>query len=148
LADGTIDMIVSDHSPCPPDMKLRREGDFLAAWGGISSLQIRLPIVWTEAERRGFSYQDLAKWLCENPAKQVKLDSRKGMIAVGHDADLVIWDPQRTFTVVASALQHRHPLTPYHGEQLKGVVLKTFLRGNKIYDAGTIAPQAMGMVIV
>ena len=147
LADGTIDMIVSDHSPCPPDMKLRETGDFLAAWGGISSLQIRLPIVWTEAERRGFSFQDLAKWLCEKPAKQVKLDSRKGSIGVDHDADLVIWDPHQAFTVDAAVLHHRHPVTPYHGKQLKGVVRKTFLRGRKIYDAGKLVEQPTGMIV-
>ena len=148
LTDGTIEMIVSDHSPCPPNMKLRETGDFLAAWGGISSLEIRLPIVWTEAEQRGFSFQDLAKWLCENPAKQVKLDSRKGSIAVGHDADLVIWDPRQTYTVAATGLHHRHPLTPYQGEQLKGVVQKTFLRGKKIYDAGALAAQATGVMLL
>jgi allantoinase len=148
LADGTIEMIVSDHSPCPPSMKQRNIGDFFGAWGGISSLQIRLPIVWTEAERRAYSYQDLARWLCENPAKQVKLDSRKGKIAVGHDADLVIWEPQRTFTVIASTLQHRHPITPYQGEQLKGVVRKTFLRGRKIYDKGTVAAQPVGGLLL
>jgi allantoinase len=148
LAEGTIDMIVSDHSPCPVSMKARNEGNFFAAWGGISSLQLRLPVVWTEAERRGFSFSDLAKWLCENPARQVKLESRKGTIAAGRDADLVIWDPQREFTVNAAALQHRHKLTPYHREQLKGVVRKTFLRGKKIYDNGTFAPQAVGVLLL
>ena len=148
LGDGTIGMIVSDHSPCPAAMKERSSGDFLAAWGGISSLQLRLPIVWTEAQRRGYSFQDLAKWLCENPARQVNLDSRKGMIAVGHDADLVIWDPYRDFTVVASGLQHRHKLTPYHGQQLNGVVQKTFLRGRKIYDNGKLALQPVGVMLL
>ena len=81
LGDGTIDMIVSDHSPCPPEMKLRESGDFLQAWGGISSLQLRLPIVWTESKRRGFSIQDLARWLCSAPAKLVGLEGRKGLIA-------------------------------------------------------------------
>ncbi len=139
LAAGTIDMIVSDHSPCPAQMKLGESGDFMAAWGGIASLQLRLPIVWTEARRRGFSLHDLAKWLCENPARQVRLESRKGLIA-GRDADLVIWNPDAQFLVDASSLHHRHKITPYHGETLTGVVQKTFLRGKKIYDGGTFAP--------
>jgi allantoinase len=148
LGEGTIDMVVSDHSPCPVTMKQRQAGDFLAAWGGISSLQLRLPVVWTEAQRRGYSFQDLAKWLCENPARQVNLETRKGMIAVGHDADFVIWEPHREFVVNAADLQHRHKLTPYHGQMLNGVVRKTFLRGQKIYDNRTVAPQPMGALIL
>jgi allantoinase len=148
LAEGTIDMIVSDHSPCPVVMKEQSSGDFLAAWGGISSLQLRLPIVWTEAQRRGYSFHDLAKWLCENPARQVKLESRKGMIVAGHDADFVIWDPQREFVVNAADLHHRHKVTPYHGQLLSGAVRQTFLRGKKIYDRGKLAPHAMGVMLV
>src|SRR5688572_6923197 len=148
LAEGTIEMIVSDHSPCPAQMKGRDIGDFLAAWGGISSVQLRLPVVWTEAERRGFSFQDVARWLCENPARQVNLESRKGKIAVGHDADFVIWEPQRDFMVNAAALEHRHKLTPYHSERLKGAVRKTFLRGKKIYDDGAFSPQPLGLLLV
>ena len=134
LADGTIEMIVSDHSPCPGSMKLRETGDFMAAWGGIASLQLRLPVVWTEAKRRGFSLRDMTTWLCSNPARQVSFDSRKGAIAEGYDADVVIWNPHCEFTVDATHLEHRHKLTPYHGESLMGVVEKTFLRGRKIYD--------------
>ena len=147
LADGTIEMIVSDHSPCPGSMKLRETGDFMAAWGGIASLQLRLPVVWTEAQRRGFSLRDLTTWLCANPARQVSLDSRKGLLAAGHDADIVIWNPQRDFTVDATRLEHRHKLTPYHGEPLLGVVEKTFLRGRKIYDEG-LAEVAVGQFLI
>jgi len=134
LADGTIDMIVSDHSPCPASMKLRETGDFMAAWGGIASLQLRLPVVWTEARRRGFSLRELTNWLCTNPARQVSLESRKGTIASGCDADILIWHPQREFIVDAAKLEHRHKLTPYQNQPLMGVVEKTFLRGRKIYD--------------
>lgn len=148
LANGTIDMIVSDHSPCPGTMKLRESGDFLAAWGGISSVQLRLPIVWTEAQRRGYSFHDLAKWLCANPARQVNLESRKGVIARGHDADFVIWDPYREFTVNAADLHHRHKLTPYDGQRLNGVVRKTFLRGKEIYDDRGLALQPMGVMLL
>ncbi len=134
LADGTIEMVVSDHSPCPARMKVRDTGDFMAAWGGIASLQLRLPVTWTEAHRRGFSLRELTNWLCTNPARQVSLDSRKGTIAAGCDADITICDPNREFVVDAEHLEHRHKLTPYHGELLSGVVEKTFLRGKKIYD--------------
>ena len=135
LKDGTIGLIVSDHSPCPGEMKLRESGDFMKAWGGIASLQLRLPVVWTEARRRGFSLLDLTRWLCANPARQVSLEPRKGSIAIGQDADLVIWSPDAQFTVHPSTLQHRHKLTPYTGEVLSGVVQQTFLRGRKITDA-------------
>jgi allantoinase len=134
LAAGTIDMIVSDHSPCPASMKLRDSGDFMAAWGGIASLQLRLPVVWTEARRRGFSLREITNWLCTNPARQVSLSSRKGEIAAGCDADIAIWNPDREFVVHATQLEHRHKITPYEGEHLTGVVEKTFLRGRKIYD--------------
>jgi allantoinase len=134
LADGTIDMIVSDHSPCPGEMKLRESGDFVNAWGGIASLQLRLPVVWTEVRRRGFSLLDLAQWLCAGPATQVSLQRRKGAIAVGSDADFVIWKPDEQFTVAAERLHHRHKLTPYEGEVLSGMVQQTFLRGRLTTD--------------
>lgn len=135
LRDGTIDFVVSDHSPCPPDMKLRESGDFMGAWGGISSLQLRLPIIWTEASARGFTIEDLTRWLCRGPAKQVGLNL-KGAIKDGYDADIVIWNPDAEFTVEPSMLHHRHKVTPYRGERLRGVVEKTFLRGQIVYDDG------------
>jgi allantoinase len=147
LASGTLDMIVSDHSPCPPDMKLPETGDFLAAWGGISSLQLRLPIVWTEASRRGYPVADLARWLCHAPAKLVGLENRKGQIAPGCDADLVVWDPAQEFLVSGDALHHRHKLTPYQGRILNGVVEKTFLRGRKIYDGGEFIGAPRGLLL-
>jgi allantoinase len=147
LADGTIEMIVSDHSPCPASMKLRETGDFMAAWGGIASLQLRLPVIWTEAQRRSFSLRQLTNWLCTNPARQVCLESRKGSIAAGVDADIVIWNPNREFVVDAQHLQHRHKLTPYQQERLTGVVEKTFLRGKKIYDEG-LAEIPLGQMLL
>ncbi|MEK6282974.1 MAG: allantoinase AllB [Acidobacteriota bacterium] len=147
LGDETIDMIVSDHSPCPPEMKLLETGDFLAAWGGISSLQLRLPAVWTEAQRRGFSLQDLSRWVCSAPARLVALERRKGAIAVGLDADLVVWNPSAQFKVEGSTLHHRHKLTPYEGRQLSGVVEKTFLRGEKIYDGGELLTEPQGVLL-
>ena len=148
LGEGTIDMVVSDHSPCPPAMKLPESGDFLQAWGGISSLQLRLPIVWTESKRRGFSLDDLARWLCSAPAKLIGLEGRKGLIAEGYDADLVIWNPEKQFLVEANGLQHRHKLTPYQDRILDGVVEKTFLRGRKIYDNGEFIGEPCGLLLV
>jgi allantoinase len=147
LAERTIDFVVSDHSPCPPAMKLRESGDFLQAWGGISSLQLRLPIVWTESQRRGFSLEDLARWLSSAPARLVGLEGRKGLIANGYDADLVVWNPARQFTVDGAALHHRHKLTPYQDRVLAGVVEKTFLRGRKIYDNGEFIGEPRGVLL-
>ena len=147
LKDDTIDMIVSDHSPCPPQMKLRETGDFLAAWGGISSLQLRLPIVWSEARRRGFSVRDVAKWLCAAPAALVGLQNRKGSLANGYDADLVIWNPRKEFRVEGEKLQHRHKLTPYEGRLLEGVVERTFVRGRQIYAYGEMGERPQGTLI-
>jgi allantoinase len=147
LQDETINMIVSDHSPCPPDLKLRETGDFISAWGGISSLQLRLPIVWTEARRRGFSVVDLSRWLCAAPAAIVGLQDRKGKLAAGYDADMVIWNPSKSFRVEGEKLHHRHKLTPYEGRQLEGVVERTFLRGRQIYVAEKISDQPLGNLI-
>ena len=136
LKDGTIDFVVSDHSPCPPGMKLREEGDFMTAWGGISSLQLRLPITWTDASARGCTIEDLTKWLCREPARQVGLHNLKGAIKEGYHADMVIWNPDREFKVEPAMLHHRHRLSPYNGEVFRGVVEKTFVRGRIVYDGG------------
>ncbi|HVG25294.1 MAG TPA: allantoinase AllB [Thermoanaerobaculia bacterium] len=125
LASGAIDLVVSDHSPCTPELK---KGDFANAWGGIASLQFVLPIVWTNARRRGFTIEDVARWCCAAPARLANLD-RKGAIAAGNDADLVVWDPDATFTVTADLIQHRHKVTPYLGAELQGVVRATWTRG-------------------
>src|SRR5207245_4584682 len=112
LSVGIIDMVVSDHSPCPPEMKLRETGDFLQAWGGISSLQFRLPAMWTEAQRRVCSIEDLAEWLCAAPAKLVGLSARKGRIAIGCDADIVLWSPEQQLRVDPAPLPHPPPPPP------------------------------------
>jgi len=148
LADGTIGIIVSDHSPCPGSMKLQDSGDFIGAWGGIASLQLRLPVIWTEAHKRGFSFCELTKWLSIGPARQVALENRKGSIAPGFDADLVIWNPEQKFDVDPSALLHRHKVSPYSNETLYGVVQKTFLRGRKIYDGGGVATAPQGKFLL
>lgn len=144
LAEGTISIVVSDHSPCIGSLKLSDTGDFLAAWGGIASLQLRLPVMWTESNRRQFSLLDLTRWLCSGPADQVGLGNTKGSIASGHDADLVIWNPEAAFTVDKTALLHRNQISPYDGETLRGVVQNTFLRGRKIYDGQDIVGPPSG----
>jgi allantoinase len=128
LADGLITCVVSDHSPCTPELKRRDTGDFAAAWGGIASLQLGLPIVWTAAAARGFGLADVVTWMAKHPADLVGLGD-KGRIAVGADADLVAFDPAATFVVDPFTLQHRNPLTPYAGQELTGVVRSTWLRG-------------------
>lgn len=147
LAEGLIDFIATDHSPCPPTMKCGDSGDFLRAWGGIASLQLSLPVVWTEAQRRGHSFADLARWLCAGPARLAGLHARKGAIAAGYDADLVVWDPETTFRVAPDKLHHRHKLTPYAGRRLAGVVQSTYLRGEKIFDRGQFPGKAAGRIL-
>jgi len=146
LGDGTIDMVVSDHSPCPPEMKLRDQGDFMNAWGGISSLQLRLPIIWTEAKARGFGLTHLVEWLCAAPARQVGL-AVKGSLKAGADADVIIWNPEAVFRAGADMIHHRHKLTPYAGEELHGVVEKTFLRAQMVYDGGEFS-SPVGSVLL
>lgn len=132
LEADLIDMIVSDHSPCTPHLK--QGADFMKAWGGISSVQFVLPIVWTEAQRRGHSMTHLTKWLCEGPARLAGLRT-KGSIAKGHDADFVVWSPEDSFVVEPSIIEHRHKVTPYAGERLNGVVQATWLRGERIFES-------------
>ena len=128
LADGTIDLVVSDHSPCTPDLKHLDDGDFGAAWGGISSLQLGLPLVWTEARRRGHTLADVVRWMATAPAALARLTT-KGALAAGAAADLVAFAPDDDLVVDPAALQHRNPLTPYAGARLTGVVRTTWLAG-------------------
>jgi allantoinase len=133
LSEGDIDLVATDHSPAPPGMKGLMDGDFLKAWGGIASLQVGLSAVWTEASGRGVPLHRLVTWLCEAPARLAGLDDRKGAIAPGKDADLVVWDPEAEWTVDAAKLYHRHSVTPYAGRRLKGRVLRTLLRGQLVF---------------
>jgi allantoinase len=136
LAKGRLDAVVSDHSPAPPSLKLRDEGDFLRAWGGIASLQLRLPAVWTGASSRGLGLEQVAEWLCAGPARLAGLGGRKGAIAQGYDADVVLWNPEDEVVVEEGMLRHRHRLTPWLGRRLKGGVQATYLRGKQIYVRG------------
>ena len=147
LGEGFIEMVVSDHSPCPAKLKLSDSGDFLRAWGGISSLQLRLPVMWTAAQQRGYSLRELTRWLCGGPARLVGLEKRKGAIQAGCEADLVIWNPDSSFRVDPAMLHHRHKLTPYAGQVLSGVVEATFLRGQKAYDRGEFSSEPQGALL-
>jgi allantoinase len=131
LADGTIDAIVSDHSPAPADLKAAVTGSFVEAWGGIASLQLGPSLVWTEARRRGHSLADLTRWMAAGPARVAGL-TRKGRLEVGADADLVVFDPDLAWTVDASTLYHRHPMSPYDGRQLTGRAVTTYLHGEVV----------------
>ena len=134
LADGTIGLVVSDHSPCTVELKRLDTGDFGDAWGGIASVQLGLPAAWTEARRRGHGLVDLVRWMCEGPADLVGL-RRKGRLAVGHDADLCVLAPEESFTVDPATLHHRNPVTAYAGRTLTGTVRQTWLRGVRVDGA-------------
>ncbi len=147
LLAGVIDTIGSDHSPCPPEMKCLGAGDFQRAWGGISSLQLTLPAVWTGASKRGVDVHRLAMWLSQNPARLMGLGRSKGQIAAAYDADLCLWDPDEEWNVVGVELHHRHKLTPYDGMRLRGRVKRTYVRGQLAYDEGRLAPAPGGKLL-
>lgn len=131
LADGVIDTIVSDHSPCTPELKRFDSGDFGLAWGGISSLQLGLPAIWTQARQRGFALTDVVRWMAERPAAQAGM-RRKGHLAAGYDADFCVFAPDEAFVVDVAKLKHRNPVSAYDRRPLAGVVRSTWLRGTEI----------------
>jgi allantoinase len=139
LEAGVIDCVVSDHSPCPPELKSFGSGDFGAAWGGIASLQLGLSAVWTVARRRGRTLDDMARWMASAPGALAGLQA-KGRLAVGYDADLVAFDPDEAYVVDAARLHHRHPVTPYAGRTLTGRVRQTWLRGTPLLEGKGEAP--------
>jgi allantoinase len=144
LKDGSIDLVATDHSPCPPEMKGLAEGNFKTAWGGIASLSTALPVMWTEASQRGFTLKDIARWMAEAPARLAGCDHRKGQIAKGYDADLVIFEPEEAFVVSKERLYYRHSVSPYLGETLRGVVKATYLRGEPVFCSGRFSGEARG----
>jgi allantoinase len=136
LRDGTIDLVATDHSPCPPALKKFDEGNFRTAWGGIASLSMALPVIWTEAVRRGFALTDVARWMAQGPARLARCAANKGKIASGYDADFVVFEPEAEFTVTNERLHQRHAVSPYLGETLRGAVKATYLRGKLIFADG------------
>jgi allantoinase len=133
LRDGTIDLVATDHSPCPAEMKRFAEGNFKTAWGGITGLSVALSGMYTEARAREFSLTDITRWMAEAPAKLIGCQLQKGKIAVGFDADLLVFDEESEFLVTPERLHHRHPLSPYLGEKLKGEVKATYVRGRLVF---------------
>jgi allantoinase len=148
LKDGIIDLVATDHSPCPPAMKRLEERNFNTAWGGITSLSVALPVMWTEASRRGFTLSDLSRWMAEQPARLAGCSSSKGRIAAGCDADFVVFDPEAEFIVTEDRLHYRYPISPYMGERLQGIVKATYLRGQPVFSAGKFCGEPRGQEII
>lgn len=146
LQDGVIDLIVSDHSPCTEDLKIFEIGDFQKAWGGISSLQLGLPIIWSQAQARGISLHQVMKWMAQKPAELAGLKN-KGAITIGMDADLAEFNTKKTFLVDTTKLFHKNPGTPYQGKTLTGVVERTWLRGTLIYQSGSMINSGFGQFL-
>ncbi len=144
LRDGVIDLVVTDHSPCPPEMKRFKEGSFKTAWGGIASLSMALPVMWTEASHRGFTLLDLARWMAEKPAQLAGCQMNKGKIAPGFDTDFVVFDSDSEFVVSEDRLYYRHAVSPYIGEKLRGVVKATYLRGKPVFVEGKFLGSPIG----
>ena len=139
LKDGVIDFVATDHSPAPPNIKELESGDFTKAWGGIASLQWSLSILWTAAKERGFDIRDVYKWLSEKPSHMLGKKFKKGKIEKGYDADLVVWNPNRSFIVKEENIQHRHKLSAYLNEELYGIVEQTWINGERVFNKGSMA---------
>jgi allantoinase len=144
LREGVIDLVATDHSPCPPEMKRLNERSFRSAWGGIASLSLALPVMWTEASTRGFTLADVVRWMAEGPTRLAGCQSRKGRLAKGFDADLVVFEPEAEFIAAEQHLHYRHRVSPYIGERLRGVVKATYLRGNCIFADGQFPGEPGG----
>jgi allantoinase len=147
LREGVIDLVVTDHSPCPPAMKELARGDFKKAWGGIAGLSVALPVMWTDASARGFTLRDIARWMSEAPAKLAGCDARKGKIAPGMDADFVVFDPDATFKVSAERLHYKHLVSAYMGEKLRGDVKETYVRGKSVYSEAEFRGEPIGVEV-
>lgn len=144
LEEGRIDMVATDHSPCPPEMKRRDTGRWDQAWGGVSSVGLALPVMWTAMQRRGIKPERLGDWMAAAPARLAGLVGRKGTIAAGSDADFAVFDPDSAWTVSSNDLQFRHKLSPYLGAELRGRVQETWLRGEVVYRKGEFLGRARG----
>jgi allantoinase len=147
LFSGDIDLVATDHSPAPPDLKHFDDGDFVAAWGGIASLQLGLCAAWTAAAALGATPVDIARWMATAPATLAGLSPTKGVLAEGADADIVLWDPDAEWVVDQATLYHRHPATPYHGRRLRGRVRTTILRGHVVYENGACGHDTLGHLL-
>jgi allantoinase len=150
LEAGQIDLVTTDHSPCPPEMKQRETGRFDEAWGGIASLGLALPVIWTAMQQRGLklgrssNIERIGQWMAAAPARLAGLTGRKGAIAPGADADFAVFDPEGAWTVTREDLHFRHKFSPYLGADLRGRVIETWLRGERIFCAGKFSDEARG----
>jgi len=144
LRQGTIDTIGSDHSPCKPEAKCLDDGNIQRAWGGISGLQFSLPAVWSGCGSCQPTLLELSRWMSANPARLVGIDEQKGTIEIGKDADLLVWDAEASWQVTEDSIYHRHKITPYLGQVLRGVVRRTYVRGNIVYQDGQFATRPVG----
>jgi allantoinase len=144
LIGGLIDMVITDHSPCPPHMKRREEGRWDVAWGGIASLGLALPVLWTGMQQRGVAFERIGAWMAAAPARLAGMSGRKGVIAAGADADFAVFDPEARWTVTESELRFRHKVSPYLGAELRGCVLEAWLRGAPVFRAGSLVGEARG----
>lgn len=148
LKEGVIDSVVSDHSPCTPNLKKLEEGDFMSAWGGISSIGLGLSILWSQASERSITLADISRWTSLNTAKQCGLESRKGSIEVGKDADFCVFDPEASWEFDQSKMFFKNKYSPYNGMKVRGKVTETILRGNCIYRFGEQFSKAQGQLIL
>jgi len=148
LQDGTIDFVATDHSPATPGLKEIESGNFMKAWGGIASIQFALPVLWTAAKKRKIDFINIAKWLSENPAKLAGLQNKKGKIAKGFDADLIVVDEEKTFVAYEAGCHHKHKISPYMGLKFFGVVEQTYLAGEQVYDTGQFIQLSTGKILL
>jgi len=148
LKDGTLDFIVTDHSPAPPDMKETNSGNFAKAWGGIAGLQFLLPLVYTAAKERGFTIEQVAKLTSFNVAQFIGMSQTKGKLQSGYDADIVCWDPTKSFTVAQDLIHHRHKICPYEGMKLFGVVQQCWVAGELVFDDGNFLHLEQGKILL
>lgn len=144
IREGVIDLIATDHSPCPLKMKHRDTGNFLTDWGGIAGISVALPVVWTGMRTRGFTLLDLARLMSQQPAQLAGIIGRKGAIAPGCDADFVVFDPERQQSITEEQLHTRHAISPYIGEKLFGTVTATYLRGENVFENGQFGKRLPG----
>ncbi|MGH9598989.1 MAG: allantoinase AllB [Terracidiphilus sp.] len=148
LIEGSIDMVTTDHSPCLPAMKRRDEGRWDRAWGGIASLGLALPVLWTAMRRRGVGIERIAEWMAAAPARLAGLAGHKGALTAGADADMVVFDPGAAWTVAPDDLHFRHKLSPYLGAELEGRVIEMWLRGELVFRLGEFPGKTRGRELV
>ncbi|WP_050058385.1 allantoinase AllB [Silvibacterium bohemicum] len=147
IRDGLIDLVATDHSPCPPAMKRLDEGRFDTAWGGIASLSVAISVMWTGMHARGFGLHDLARFMAEKPARLAQLGGRKGQLAAGYDADFTVFDPESRIRITADSLHTRHRISPYLGETLHGKVVATYLRGGMVFEEDRFSTEPLGIEV-